>query len=366
MNYLLLNKSTPLLLFSCVRDEFDEVECRELEWYSDFRPLRYRNLTDMLAGRQAPKHRKHMEELLIRYGCRDLEGYLRVSHALSLNDTFWVKEEHSALLWENVSLYRNDFDKLVSHAAFDGRFSSATLSSTSPEFSTDGNFAKCWIRENERIMLYKSGSSTFEIEPLSEYLSCQVAQVLHMNHVHYDLDFYHGKLISKCELFTNENIGLLKAHDVLPRDKRSITSMLEYFTDIGSEDEFRRMCVLDALILNVDRHTGNFGVLVRNETQEILRMAPVFDNNRSLLFDMDGKQLENLGWCIRTCRPRIGTDFIATARGMLTNEIRQDLLTLTDFEFTQHTSFPADADRLRLLSALIRHQAGQILSSAQA
>ena len=65
-------------------------------------------------------------------------------------------------------------------------------------------------------------------------------------------------------------------------------------------------------------------------------MAPVFDNNRSLLFDMDDDQLKNTDWCIGTCAPRFGTDFISTARGMLADDIRQDVEALRDFSFEQH------------------------------
>lgn len=56
-------------------------------------------------------------------------------------------------------------------------------------------------------------------------------------------------------------------------------------------------------------------------------MAPVFDNNRSLLFDLDSDQLKNMEWCIRHCAPRLGSDFIATARGLLTDDVRADLKT---------------------------------------
>ena len=63
------------------------------------------------------------------------------------------------------------------------------------------------------------------------------------------------------------------------------------------------MCILDALILNTDRHSGNFGVLYRNDTMQVQKMAPVFDSNRSLLFDLDDDQLKHTDWCIRHCSP---------------------------------------------------------------
>src|SRR5699024_11787029 len=56
----------------------------------------------------------------------------------------------------------------------------------------------------------------------------------------------------------------------------------------------------------------------------LFRSAPVFDNNQSLLFDLDDDQLENTEWSIRHCSPRLGVDFIATARGLMTDAIRSE------------------------------------------
>ena len=44
---------------------------------------------------------------------------------------------------------------------------------------------------------------------------------------------------------------------------------------------------------NTDRHLCNFGALIDNTTMSVIRMAPVFDINRSLLFDMNIDQLKN-------------------------------------------------------------------------
>ena len=159
--YVLMNKDIPVLSFLCERNEFDEPTFQELVWYVAYRPIGYKSLTGFLERRKAPKHREHIQRLLERYGCDDLEGFLNVTHALSLNDTFWVKRQDSDLRWDQVSLYQNEFDQLISEAAFDGSASSSELSTTSPEFGTDGNYAKCWVREDEDIFLYKTGSSRY-------------------------------------------------------------------------------------------------------------------------------------------------------------------------------------------------------------
>lgn len=358
MWYLLLNKDSVWLEFQCVQNEYLETSAQEEVWHTEQRPFGYRNLTDFLEGRKAPKHRAHISELLRKYGCDTLDGYLDITHALSLNDTFWVKRKDSPLCWADVSLYRNPFDEIISEAAFDGSMGSSSLSSTSPEFSTDGQYAKCWVRDENGIWLYKTGGM-FGLEPVSEFLASQLAACICSESVPYDLGFHHGALISKCPLFTSEQYGLAKAA-VLTKD-RTISGFLRYFESIGSDDAFRRMCVLDALILNIDRHSRNFGILYDNDTLQVQKMAPVFDNNRSLLFDLDNEQLKHTDWCIRHCSPRLGVDFIATAQGLLTDAIRSDLKNLRGFRFAQHSEISIEPERLDLLSGIVQHQLNKIL-----
>lgn len=363
--YVLQNRDQKLLTFTCMRNVFDEPVFQAEPWTSNIRPIGFEREEDLalfLERRKAPKHRRHIEELLRRYGCDDLEGFVRVTHALSLNDTFWVKEDASPLTWADVSLYRNEFDQLISEAAFDGTISDTELSSTSPEFGTDGCFAKCWVREADGIFLCKRGSAQLEIEPLSEYLAYQLAREICPYSIPYDLAYYHGKLVSKCRLFTDEETGLAKAGRIFGKPV-SIPELLDYFEGLGSGDAFRRMCVLDALILNPDRHYGNFGVLFDTETMEILKMAPVFDNNRGLLPELDDDQLRKPDWYIQRCTPKLGRDFIVTAKGLLTDDIRRDLKRLNDFCFRQHPQIRASRQRLDALSSIVRNQAKKILES---
>ena len=358
--YVLMNRDLPMLRFTCERNAFDEPEFIENEWLTDLRPIGYEELGDFLARRQAPKHRRHIKELLERYGCDDLEGFLRVTHALSLNDTFWVKEADSDSFWSSVSLYQNEFDQLVSEAAFDGVISETDLSSTSPEFGTDGYYAKCWVRDEDGIWLYKSGSGLHVIEPVSEFLVTQLARRICPNAVQYDLERYHDKLVSKCPLFTTEATGLVKAGFVF-RGEQTIPRLLSYCQTLGSDSDFRRMCVLDAITLNPDRHYGNFGFLFDNQTMTILGMAPVFDNNRALFPELDEAALASPDWYIDHCRPKLGRDFMINARGLMTDEIRADLEKLKDFRFENHPRIPISESRLELLSALVQRQIRLIL-----
>ena len=265
------------------------------------------------------------------------------------------------MCWRDVSLYQNDFVEIIAEAALNGFFSEQNLpSSPSPEFTTDGNYAKCWKRELDGIYLYKAGSATYELEPLSEYLAAQISSILCPDAVPYDMRFHHGRLVSTCPLFTSESIGLAKTATIT-HEERSISGLLEYFRSIGSEDSFRRMMILDAIILNTDRHLGNFGVLFDTDTMQVTTMAPVFDNNRSLLFDLDADQLEHAERYIARLTPRLGSDFIVVAKALMTDEIRNDLKNLYGFAFQEHPQIPVADNRLEKLSGIVNGQIRQLI-----
>jgi len=101
--FYLMNKDQRVLTFRMEKNEFDEVTFKEVkeEKGKDFietpRPIGFKDIQLWLAGRQAPKHRAHIAELLRQCGCYNLDGYLRITHALTLNDTFWVKPTDSTL-----------------------------------------------------------------------------------------------------------------------------------------------------------------------------------------------------------------------------------------------------------------------------
>ena len=258
--------------------------------------------------------------------------------------------------WAEVSLYTKPFDEVVGAAAFDGSAIDSDFSSTSPEYSTDGGYAKCWMRENNTIKLYNAGSQLLIIEPFSEYFASQIAAVVCPDSVRYDLGVYHDQLVSKCDLFTSENKGFAKASRIFGQRKR-IVDLLEYYEKLGSGDTFRRMCALDALILNPDRHYGNFGVLYDTDTMQVTKMAPVFDRNKSLFPELDEGELARP---VLHCASRLGPDFVSTAKSLLTVDIRADLKNLCGFSFVQNPEFRLPDTRVNQLNKIVRTQIQQI------
>ncbi len=170
-----MNKNTELLLFGVRIDEMSQYYCVELERYVDdsFLPPDFRSIQEWGERRNYAKHKPHLRRWLKEWHIDTIQGFLEIPHALGLNDTLWVRNAEENLLWENVSLYTNDFTDVVAKTAFSKGLNGLKLSSTSPEFTSEGSFEKCWIRDKSgHIQLYKKGTERYAnagLEPYSEF-----------------------------------------------------------------------------------------------------------------------------------------------------------------------------------------------------
>ena len=362
--YILMNKDKEILNFISETNEFGEVCLEEVGETLEGLPIGYEDIQTFIEHRKAPKHRRHIAELMRMAGCDDLNGFLDVSKALSLNDTFWVKEKGSILKWSDVNLYQNDFNEVIARLAFEGGEQHIDFSSTSPEFGTEGRYAKCWIRNEDGVFLLKTGIDEAGLEPYSEYYASQLAEVICESSVKYLLDTHHDRVVSKCALFTSEKEGFVSALKCVdPKEHNRISYLLNYFSKLVLENDFRRMIVLDALILNTDRHAGNYGFIVDNDTQEIKRMAPVFDHNLSLLHSVKELTESNIEQYLKNILPRIGADFNTTANLVLSSDIRSDLKNLKGFTFESVGGMGLPKRRVQFLEKLIDVQIDNILEA---
>lgn len=362
--FYLMNKDEKVARFESARTQYQEVRFIMEEQYGKF-PIGVKEIGEWIENRQAPKHRAHIETLLRSIGCYDLDGYIRMTHALNLNDTFWVKPIDSELEWKDVSLFQNEFDETIAHIAFEGGLYGEQFTTTSPEFGTDGAFAKCWIRDESGIYLLKRGSTGARnsgLEPYSEMYASQIAEKICPDSVTYDVVRYRGQLASKCALFTSEKEGFASIYKCI-EPKASIEDILRYYSEIDSEDGFRRMLILDALTLNTDRHRGNFGVIFDTDTMEPIRMAPVFDNNQALLPYAESEDFTeaNRAEYLASRPTRLGNDFNEIAHRMLTPEIQADLKNLQGFQFDRRVQYGLPEERLRELENIVNMQIDNIL-----
>lgn len=346
--YYLMNKDEVIAKFS-VDQMMDTIAIEEQyeqlpEWYGDLR--------NFIRNRRAPKHRENIKELLKLSGCDTMKGYLDISRALSLVDTFWVKQTDSNLTWNDVSLYTHPFNEVIAKTAFEGGLHGHNFSTTSPEYGTDGSFAKCWIREGNTIKMLKRGSSGARnagLEPYSEYYSSCVIRNFTDNYVKYNLRMHGGRICSVCNIFTSEDYGFVP-YAAIDTGNTSIETLLTKVQSLGFENEVKTMLVIDAIIMNADRHKNNFGFIINNDTLQIEGFAPLFDHNLALMpyaeeeseFELDGEYYNNHG-------PRIGDDWIPIAAGCLTPKLRKVLINLKSFEFERHPKYNLPEWRLKAL-----------------
>lgn len=121
------------------------------------------------------------------------------------------------------------------------------------------------------------------------------------------------------------------------------------------------MLVLDALILNTDRHYGNFGVLVDSKTNRIVAAAPLFDHGCSLLYASMRGDYDDLDTYMATQLPRAYDDFIAVAQRYMGRAQRECVRAALDFKFKKHPRYNWPDWRLRALEGMIRNQARKLL-----
>ena len=365
--YLLMNKNNIVAEFKKSEDILDN-SYTIIKADQDRLPIGFENIDSWLDKRQAAKHRKHLKELMAECGCLSSEGFIKFTHATSLNDSFWVKNENEDVTWEGVSLYQNEFNDVIAKISFEGNgLFGMEFSSTTPEFSTEGSFEKCWKRDAQEIFLYKRGSTGARnagMEPYSEVYASQIASILCKKYVEYSLTTLHKKDASKCKLFTSEKLGFLPFYALYPK-KRSPREMLKFYSDLGCEDDFRRMIVFDSVTFNIDRHTGNHGVMFDNDTLKIIGMAPVFDFNQSLLPYAEKEDFNDLGKYLEMLKPRIGDDFTAMAKSVLNSEIRADLINLQGFhfEYVEREKYPRE--RIALIEKFINDHIRGILDKGK-
>lgn len=321
-------------------------------------------LSGWLEDRKAYKHNHHLKQLMIDCGCETAEGFIKITHAASINDSFWMKTENENITWNDISFYRNDFNDTISKLAFEGLgLYGLQMSSTSPELTTDGSFRKCWRKEDGEIYLYKrgiSGACNAGLEPYCEALASEIIHEADPTSVQYSALKFHGETATKCKAFTNEDVGFVPLRKLVD-SSITLDGLLDFFDALDSREQFQRMLVLDAVTFNVDRHLGNIGVLVDNDTQRLLGIAPNFDFNLSLLPYVTKEEFERIGTKLLDYGPAIGSDFTRIGQEMLTSEIRRELINLRGFRFTFRGNKDFEPSRVRILETMVNEQIEAIL-----
>lgn len=119
------------------------------------------------------------------------------------------------------------------------------------------------------------------------------------------------------------------------------------------KEKIEDLMLFDSLIFNEDRHLGNYGMIVDNNTGEALRPAPIFDNGNSLFMLLneveEGKPIY--------AKHRIGIGFDTLSKIYVNKRHHQGLEKLKNFSFKRHPKYNLSESLIRRAESFIRERA---------
>lgn len=320
-------------------------------------------LKSWLETRRSAKHRAEIARMLRNLGMTDIKSFIDISLGLTLTDTLWIKEEHSDSTWADVNLYDNEFSEIVSQTAFMGGISDLSFKTTSPEYGTDGMLPKCWVRRNDGVYLLKGGTKGFNgagYEPYSEFFVSQLENALGIEHIEYDLDNYHDRIVSSCKLVTSKEVSMIPSVYYF-KTCSELPEYLDIADKLNVGKRLRDMFVLDALTCNYDRHLNNIQFLVDSDTYEIISLAPVFDNGMGLCSHCKEETTEAFIDYGSNHVPFAYYSFDDHVPQLMSKEMYERIDGIRDFSFVNHADYPVSDERLSALSGFIGYRIKRLL-----
>lgn len=315
MVYTFFNKNNKL--FDFLYDDNKNAITEIIEVYNKrFFPVSlkdYDNLDNLLVrfsdwlGIRYSKNSKWFKKQTWEYGIINIQNTFIKSYGLSLSDQYWIKPKFAEEIWEDVNFFHNDFkyQPFISNnleRKYD--YSDVDILYT-PTITTGGEVDKAWTIDNNDRVLYKSSNTFLGLEPINEFISSKICEIIDISYVNYDIKILSNLdkkiMVSSCKTFINENTELITAAKLMNKDiieKRIINfdSYLNILNELGIKDakeKVKKMILLDLIMSNTDRHLNNFGVIRDVNTLEFIDVAPIYDTGRSLATDIPSMDLYN-------------------------------------------------------------------------
>lgn len=393
--YTLRSKDTPLVdfLLQAYEENFQGAVKKNYEIviqkvYEENRSLLPMNLQDNLTAqklkkwvekRKAPKNRQFVDKIVAAIEDSDNPmKYVDTTHALSLNDAYWITNKLTNHKWKDFNLYHNNFDEILAYVAFTGYSQKVSGVITTPELTSGGALKKCWSNREDGIYLIKGDDfvpkSDKRSQITNEFYAAQVADVMGLDFISYDLEEFQHKngekeLVCKCKLFTTEDVGFIDAHTYLkhcgitePEDMLTTFTGQMQVAELCGKQLYADMMLFDSIIGNRDRHTGNFGMLVNNNTGDVIKLAPIFDNGISMLYGAAMTDL--LPQNISEYKKGLGCKYLSfDEQSQLFVEKRHLplLKKLCKFCFIRHAKYNISKPTLKLMEEFVRERAARAI-----
>lgn len=250
----------------------------------DIRLQNLDNFYHWCASRVLTLDREYAKEILNSIGAsqsatdKDRAKIALSYHCLSLMDIYWTIEGKEQQDFETINLFQNHLESAFVDVSLRGK--QMTIENRhliADDLATQGCYPKAWIRREEGFYLLKDGG-TEVVE--RELLASKLCQCFCVNQVMYEEEFYDGQKVSGSKIITS-----LK-YSIVPMEHFEIYCMnhnidkMEYILDLDKYSYYM-MNIIDYLVGNTDRHWGNWGLLVDNETNKPVRLYELMDFNKA-------------------------------------------------------------------------------------
>lgn len=210
--------------------------------------------------------------------------------ALSILDNYWLKLSGEDNAWNSLDLRHNKLNDVLAQIALKGTSLTLQGSLVSPEFTTNGAYAKAWRRIDSKLYLHKCSDTNFETrieECISNVLDC-----CNVAHCKYTTTTDDDLVVSSCEAMTTDYISILDGSNFCSYCNRSKLSADREIIKLDP-DGYYRMFIVDYLIANPDRHSQNWGLFYKSSDCELIGLHPLFDHNNA--FDKEVMYNEDYG-----------------------------------------------------------------------
>ncbi len=208
---------------------------------------------------------KDRAEIAISYRCA------------SVTDVFWVRTQGEPVQFSQVNLYENHLSNVFMDISLRGRQYTVENQELARDISTSGVFPKAWKRVGNGFRLLKDGEAQ---AVKRELLASRICRCFKVEQVLYEPDTFDGELVSSCENLTSGeySIATMEALAIwLANHERDREQFVLSLDEYG----YYMMNIIDYLVGNTDRHWGNWGVLVKNQTNRPVSLHKLMDFNQS-------------------------------------------------------------------------------------
>lgn len=234
------------------------------------------NITDWLENRAIDRHRpssRILRKMLRITNSNDINVVLKFN-AVSITDNYWFKTLDSNETWNEVKSATDYFSSYI----LDGCIDLDAEYGRTFELTNIGSYEKCWKKYNNQWYMLKKQS---KVEIDSEYTSYKIAKILDFPVAEYKKG--ENDIIITKSFINNWNYNFEDAYSIVG-DEEDVSYNFNLLKQYGNKvlQGYYNMLVFDAIVMNTDRHTHNYGVLKDIVTGKVIDFAPLYDHNMTL------------------------------------------------------------------------------------